>query len=66
MISKSTKSSRKANPRTVSSKLDKLKKRGVYLSGDPEDIVHMDGSSEWTELRNFEPDLPQTSKRREE
>lgn len=33
-------------------KLSRLKKRN-YLVGDPEDIVHMDWSSEWTEPEKF-------------
>jgi hypothetical protein len=31
-------------------KLSRLKKR-KYIVGDPEDIVHMDWLSEWTELK---------------
>ena len=37
-----------SNPKK--NKLQNLKKRGV-LKGDPEDIVHMDWSSEWSEYR---------------
>jgi prevent-host-death family protein len=33
------------------SKLDNLVKRPGTLVGDPEDIVHMDWSDEWAELR---------------
>ncbi len=34
--------------------LSKLKKRD-YIVGDSDDIVHMDWSSEWSELKNLEP-----------
>ena len=43
----------KANPGTRD-KLSKLKKRD-YIVGDSDDIVHMDWSSEWSELKNLEP-----------
>jgi hypothetical protein len=39
-------------PEVKPDKLNKLKKRN-YLVGDPEDIVHMDWSSEWTEPEKF-------------
>jgi hypothetical protein len=35
---------------TKPNKLSRLKKRN-YLVGDPEDIVHMDWLSEWSELK---------------
>jgi hypothetical protein len=34
--------------------LSKLKKRD-YIVGDSDDLVHMDWSSEWSELKNLEP-----------
>ena len=34
------------------SKLDKLVKRPGTIIGDPEEIVHMDWSDEWTEGRS--------------
>jgi hypothetical protein len=34
--------------------LSKLKKRD-YIIGDPDDFVHMDWSSEWSEMQNLEP-----------
>ena len=37
-------------PETKPDKLSRLKKR-KYLIGDPEDIVHMDWLSEWSELK---------------
>jgi prevent-host-death family protein len=37
-------------PETKPDKLSRLKKRN-YLVGDPEDIVHMDWLSEWSELK---------------
>jgi hypothetical protein len=37
-------------PKRVS-KLDNLKKRPWILVGDPQDIVHIDWSKEWTELK---------------
>jgi prevent-host-death family protein len=37
-------------PETKPNKLSRLKKRN-YLVGDPEDIVHMDWLSEWSELK---------------
>ncbi len=37
-------------PETKPDKLARLKKRN-YLKGDPEDIVHMDWLSEWSELK---------------
>lgn len=39
-------------PEQKPDKLSRLKKRD-YLIGDPEDIVHMDWSSEWDELKNL-------------
>lgn len=39
-------------PEQKPDKLSRLKKRN-YLVGDPEDIVHMDWSSEWTEPEKF-------------
>lgn len=39
-------------PEQQPDKLSRLKKRN-YLVGDPEDIVHMDWSSEWTEPKKF-------------
>lgn len=33
----------------INDKLSKLKKRN-YIVGDSEDVVHVDWSSEWTEL----------------
>lgn len=39
-------------PEQKPDKLSRLKKRD-YLVGDPEDIVHMDWSSEWTEPEKF-------------
>jgi antitoxin (DNA-binding transcriptional repressor) of toxin-antitoxin stability system len=39
-------------PEQKPDKLSRLKKRD-YLVGDPEDIVHMDWSSEWDELKNL-------------
>jgi hypothetical protein len=38
-------------PEQRPSKLARLKKRKSILSGDPEDIVHMDWLKEWSELR---------------
>lgn len=37
----------------VDDKLSKLKKRD-HIVGNPEDIVHMDWSSEWNELKNLD------------
>ena len=37
-------------PETKPDKLSRLKKRN-YIVGDPEDIVHMDWLSEWSELK---------------
>jgi len=37
-------------PEKPRSKLDGLKKRSVFV-GDPDDIIGMDWSSEWTELK---------------
>jgi prevent-host-death family protein len=37
-------------PETKPDKLSKLKKR-KYIIGDPEDLVHMDWLSEWSELK---------------
>ncbi len=37
----------------VHDKLSKLKKRD-YIVGDSDDFVHMDWSSEWTELKNLD------------
>ncbi len=37
-------------PETKLDKLSKLKKR-KYIIGDPEDLVHMDWLSEWSELK---------------
>ncbi len=37
-------------PETKPDKLSRLKKR-KYLTGDPEDIVHMDWLSEWSDLK---------------
>jgi antitoxin (DNA-binding transcriptional repressor) of toxin-antitoxin stability system len=37
-------------PDKPASKLDRLKKRKGFV-GDPEDIVSMDWSTEWTELK---------------
>jgi hypothetical protein len=46
---------KKSDPvKTNPDKLSKLKKRKL-LVGDPEDIVHMNWFSEWTELRNLGP-----------
>ncbi len=39
-------------PEQKPDKLSRLKKRN-YLVGDPEDIVHMDWSSEWSEPEKF-------------
>ena len=39
-------------PEQKPDKLSRLKKRN-YLVGDPEDIVHMDWSAEWTEPEKF-------------
>ena len=39
-------------PETKPDKLSRLKKRKCII-GDPEDIVHMDWSSEWTEPEKF-------------
>ena len=39
-------------PEAKPDKLSKLKKRKCII-GDPEDIVHMDWLSEWTELEKF-------------
>jgi len=41
-------------PETKPDKLSRLKKRD-YIVGDSDDIVHMDWSSEWSELKNLEP-----------
>ena len=38
-------------PVTPKSKLDNLIKHPGTLVGDPEDVVHMDWSNEWTESR---------------
>jgi hypothetical protein len=38
----------------LNEKSSKLKKRD-YIVGDPEDFVHMDWSSEWSELKNLQP-----------
>ncbi len=38
-------------PVRPASKLDSLVKRPGTLVGDPEDVVHMDWSGEWTESR---------------
>jgi hypothetical protein len=38
----------------VHDKLSKLKKRD-YIVGDSDDIVHMDWSSEWSEMQNLQP-----------
>jgi hypothetical protein len=43
-----------AAPEIKPDKLSRLKKRN-NLVGDPEDIVHMDWLSEWTEPSKFEP-----------
>ena len=40
-------------PEAKPDKFSKLKKRN-YLVGDPEDIVHMDWSNEWNELKNLD------------
>ena len=37
-------------PETKPSKLSRLKKRD-YIIGGPEDLVHMDWSKEWSELK---------------
>ena len=37
-------------PESKSSKLSRLKKRDCII-GDPEDLVHMDWSKEWSELK---------------
>jgi len=37
-------------PEKPKSKLDGLKKRNVFV-GDPDDIIGMDWSSEWSELK---------------
>jgi len=37
-------------PETKLSKLSRLKKRD-YIVGDPEDLVHMDWSREWGEMK---------------
>jgi len=37
-------------PETRASKLSRLKKRNVF-KGDPDDIINMDWSKEWTELK---------------
>jgi hypothetical protein len=42
------------NPAGTPDKLSRLKKRD-YIVGDSDDIVHMDWSSEWSELKNLEP-----------
>lgn len=34
-------------PAEPSSKLQRLKRRGRYLAGDPDAIVHLDWSAEW-------------------
>ena len=38
-------------PVRIGSKLDNLVKRPGTIAGDPEDLVHMDWSGEWTETR---------------
>jgi hypothetical protein len=40
-------------PPQANDKPSKLKKRD-YIVGDPEDIVHMDWSGEWNELKNLD------------
>jgi hypothetical protein len=42
------------NPAGTQDKLSKLKKRD-YIVGGSDDIVHMDWSSEWSELKNLQP-----------
>ncbi|HTS46980.1 MAG TPA: hypothetical protein VMH05_03495 [Bryobacteraceae bacterium] len=44
----------KTAPKTKLDKLSRLKKR-KFIIGDPEDIVHMNWLSEWTEPEKFEP-----------
>ena len=44
----------KAKPGATQDKLRNLKKRD-YIVGDSDDLVHMDWSSEWGELKNLEP-----------
>jgi len=39
-------------PETKPDKLSRLKKRKCIV-GDPEDLVHLDWSNEWTELENL-------------
>jgi hypothetical protein len=39
---------------TLSDKLSRLKKRD-YIVGDPDDIIHIDWLSEWSEMKNLEP-----------
>jgi hypothetical protein len=41
-------------PLPIVDKLSNLKKRN-YIIGDSEDIVHMDWSGEWSELKNLGP-----------
>jgi antitoxin (DNA-binding transcriptional repressor) of toxin-antitoxin stability system len=38
-------------PERKPSKLSRLKKRPYVVNGDPESIVHMDWSKEWSELK---------------
>jgi len=40
-------------PEQKPDKFSRLKKRN-YIVGDPEDIVHLDWSSYWNELKNLE------------
>jgi hypothetical protein len=42
------------DPTGARDKLSKLKKRD-YIVGDSDDIVHMDWSNEWSELKKLEP-----------
>lgn len=44
-------------PEKKKSLLDNLKKHD-FIVGDPDDLIHIDWSAEWTELRNLPDDLP--------
>jgi hypothetical protein len=59
--------SKDRSPRTApEAKLDKLSrlKKRKCIIGDPEDIVHMGWLHEWTELKNNEPLLSESRKKK--
>jgi len=50
-------------PETKPDKLSRLKKRN-FLVGDPEDFVHMDWLSKWTELKAGSPETQPSRRKR--